>query len=76
TFVNQMYQCLGFTAVATLLASCRQGIFFIPYILIMPSVIGIAAIETVQPATDLLTFLVSIPFHIWFFKKVLGPNQK
>ena len=74
TFVNQMYQCLGFTAVATLLASCRQGIFFIPYILIMPSVIGIAAIETVQPATDLLTFLVSIPFHIWFFKKVLGKN--
>lgn len=75
TFVNQMYQCLGFTFVATLLASCRQGIFFIPYILIAPSVMGIASIQTVQSATDLMTFLVSVPFQIYFFKSVLKKKE-
>ena len=75
TFVNQMYQCLGFTVIATLLASCRQGIFFVPYILIMPSIIGIAASQSVQAATDVLTFLVSIPFQIYFFKKILKRDQ-
>ena len=71
TFVNQMYQCLGFTAVATLLASCRQGIFYVPYILLMPSIIGLTASQSVQAASDLITFAVSIPFHIYFFRTVL-----
>lgn len=30
TFVNQLYQCLGYRTAATFLASCRQGIFFLP----------------------------------------------
>ena len=37
TFVNQLYQCLGFVAPATFLASCRQGIFFLPLILLLPA---------------------------------------
>ena len=63
---------LGFSTIASLLASCRQGIFFIPLVLILPRVIGIVGIEMVQPAADLLTVIISIYFHIRFFKKVLN----
>ena len=72
TFVNQLYQCLGFSLAASVLASCRQGIFFVPIILLLPRAIGLMGVQMAQPAADLLTFLVSIPFQITFFKKVLS----
>lgn len=68
TFVNQLYQSLGYVKGATFLASCRQGIFFIPLILILPRVIGETGIQMSQAAADLLTFAVSIPFNIYFFR--------
>ena len=72
TYVNQLYQCLGFSTVASLLASCRQGIFFIPLVLILPRVMGVMGIEVVQPAADLLTAFISVYFHIIFFKRELN----
>ncbi len=71
TFVNQLYQCLGFSLAASILASCRQGIFFVPIILLLPRLIGLAGVQMTQPAADLLTFIVSVPFQIGFFKRVL-----
>ncbi len=73
TFVNQLYQSLGFVAPATFLASCRQGIFFIPMILILPHVIGLSGIELTQAISDLLTFVVSIPFHIYMMRRHIPP---
>jgi putative MATE family efflux protein len=72
TYVNQLYQCLGFAVGATVLASCRQGIFFVPLVFLLPALFGLAGIESVQAAADLLTFLVSIPFLIFFFRKYLS----
>ena len=67
TYVNQLYQCLGFHQAATALASCRNGIFFVPLILILPRQYGITGVEMSQPGADLLTFVVSVPFQLWFF---------
>ncbi len=72
TFVNQLYQSLGFVKGATLLACCRQGIFFVPLILILPRIFGLDGILATQAVADILTFAVSIPFNIWFLKKVLS----
>ena len=72
TFVNQMYQCLGFSLWATVLACCRQGICFIPLLYLLHGKFGQVGLCMAQPAADLATFLVSIPFLIWFFKKVLN----
>lgn len=71
TYVNQLYQCLGFSKQATFLASLRQGICFVPLILILPRFLGITAICSVQPLADFMTFLISIPFQVAFFKKRL-----
>ncbi|MBR4905308.1 MAG: MATE family efflux transporter [Clostridia bacterium] len=72
TYVNQLYQCLGFAVGATILASCRQGIFFVPLVFVLPYFFGIEGITATQAAADLLTCLVSIPFLIFFFKKYLS----
>lgn len=72
TFVNQLYQSLGFVAPATFLASCRQGIFFVPLILILPACIGLTGIQLTQTIADLLTCAVSVPFHIMMFKRYIS----
>ena len=72
TYVNQLYQCLGFVRQATLLAACRQGIFFIPLMLLLPALLGLLGVQMGQPAADLLTFVISVPFQIHFYRKELN----
>ncbi len=74
TFVNQLYQSLGYVKGATILASCRQGIFFVPLIFLLPALLGLDGILITQPMSDLLTFLVSIPFNIYFLRRVLSED--
>lgn len=75
TYVNQLYQCLGFSAPATLLACCRQGFFFLPLILTLPRLLGLSGVQMTQPAADALTFLISVPFQISFYRRVLRPDD-
>ena len=76
TFVNQLFQGLGYVAPATLLASCRQGIFFVPLILILPHIMGLTGIQLTQAVSDLLTFVVSIPFHIWMVRNLSAMEKE
>ncbi len=65
---NMIHQALGRSWESTLLSACRQGIFFIPLILLLPQVVGLLGVQATQSAADMLTFAVSIPFAIRFFK--------
>lgn len=82
TYVNQMFQILGRSKSAAFLASCRQGIMFLPLIVILPRCFGLPGVEAVQPLADILTFGVSIPFLVHFFRryqtgrKPLGPKRR
>ena len=75
TFVNQLYQCLGFAKQATVLASSRQGIFYVPFIFILPALFGLTGVQMAQPMSDLCTFFLCIPFQIWFFRKVINKAE-
>ena len=75
TFVNQLYQCLGYKLPATILASCRQGICYLPLIFILPYFFGLPGVQMTQPGADLLTFFICIPFQILFFKKQLALDK-
>ena len=72
SYVNMMYQARGYVKGATFLASCRQGVFFIPLILTLPMCLNRDGVLMAQPIADILTFLISIPFCIWFIKSVLN----
>ena len=76
TYVNQLYQGLGFKAQATFLASCRQGIFFLPAVLLLPLALGCLGVEAAQPLADLCTFAVSIPFLISFYGKYIKESPE
>ncbi len=74
TFVNQLYQSLGYVKGATVLASLRQGVFFVPLILLLPMWMHLEGILVTQALSDILTFGVSIPFNIYFLKRVLADD--
>lgn len=75
SYVNMMYQSLGFVKGATFLASCRQGVYFIPLILTLPIFFKMDGVLITQPIADILTFLTSIPFCIWFIKRILNTKK-
>ena len=67
---NMTFQSVGKAGRATFLACCRQGVFFIPLILILPRTLGLVGVETCQPIADALTFIVSLPFLLAFLKQL------
>lgn len=58
-FNNMMMQTIGKTFYASLLASARQGLFFIPAVLILPHFFGLLGIQSAQAAADVLTFILT-----------------
>ena len=67
---NMLFQSTGQAKPATFLASCRQGIFFLPFALILPRFFGLAGVEWIQPVADVCTALVSFPLVVGFFRKM------
>lgn len=66
---NMLMQSCGKSLQATFLACNRQGVYFIPLIIILPKLIGLQGVEMTQAASDILSALTAIPYVIWFFKK-------
>ncbi len=64
TMSNMTLQTIGRTRPATILASARQGIFFIPLILILPTFLGITGVQLATPIADLGSFLLAFPLVI------------
>ena len=70
TYTNQLLQCLGKVKRATFLAACRNGIMFIPSLYILIALFGLDGILLTQPVADVLTFVISIPFQVLFFREL------
>ena len=62
------YQVVGNKGIATLLSISRQGLFYIPAVLILPSVLQLLGVQSCQAVADLFAFFFAIPFTIIFFK--------
>ena len=62
------YQVVGNKAIASLLSVSRQGLFYIPAVLILPRMLGMFGVQSCQALSDLLSFAFAIPFTILFFK--------
>ncbi len=61
---NMMEQSMGRTVPATFLSVARQGLFFIPAVLILPKLLDATGIQVAQSAADVLTVLCAIPIHL------------
>ena len=64
TICNMMLQTIGKSFRASLLAMSRQGLFFIPAVLLLPALIGIQGVEIAQPIADVCSFVLAIPLQL------------
>ena len=70
---NMMTQSMGKTLPATFLSIARQGLFFIPMVLILPQFLDILGIQMAQSAADVLTLICAIPIQLSVLKNL--PDQ-
>ena len=59
---NMMLQASGKGIKSSVTSSARNGIFFIPLILILPRIFGMQGVEMSQACADVLTFFLCLPF--------------
>ncbi len=57
---NMMTQTMGKTVPATILAAARQGLFFIPAVLLMPLWLDQLGVQLAQSVADVLSFLLTL----------------
>ena len=67
---NMMLQSMGKGIKGTVMAASRNGIFFIPLVLILPRLLGLPGLEMTQACSDVLTFCLSIPLAYSELKKM------
>ena len=73
---NMSFQSTKKKISATILSCCRQGIFFIPLIWLLPTVVELTGVELTQALSDFLTFLFTIPFFVRFVKELNNKIKK
>lgn len=59
---NMTYQVLGRAKVASLLSSLRQGLCFLPLIVVLPNYYGLTGLAAAQPLADVAATLLSLFF--------------
>lgn len=67
---NMLFQSIGKSGRALLLACIQSGLLFIPLISILPYLIGVTGIQIAQPISYMISCLMTLPFVITFFKKL------
>lgn len=68
------YQTIGDSRYGLFLSFIRQGLFYIPFILILPRFLGVKGIYFSQPAADILTILVCV-CSIKAMKRIASENM-
>ena len=67
---NMMLQACGKGLKASIVSAARNGIFFVPLILILPRLLGLFGVEITQAVSDVLSFVLAIPFAASELKKM------
>lgn len=70
-----LFIALGKGKESFILSLGRQGIFLIPFVLILPQLIGLNGVIYSQPIADLLTILLTVYFSFKFKKDVMIWNN-
>ena len=73
---NMLYQSIGKSGIATILASLRSGICFIPMIVLLPHFFGVKGIIWSQPTADFIAAAISLPFALHFITSLPPDDAK
>lgn len=75
TTTGMLFQNIRMTGPATLLSICRNGLFFLPALLLLPLWLGLQGVQMAQAVADVLTFLLCIPYAVWINRKLKNDMQ-
>ena len=67
---NMTYQSTKQKFKASLLSCCRQGLFFIPLIIVLPLIVGIDGVIVTQACADFMTFIFTVFFFIHLMRDI------
>lgn len=70
TCTNMLFQNIRMTVPATLLSICRNGLYFLPAVLLLPMALGLEGVQMAQAVADALTFVTSLPYALWISRKL------
>ncbi len=70
TCLNMLQQNIGKSRDASVLSAARQGVFFLPLILILPHFLAQLGVQLSQPLSDLCTFALSIPMGMAILREL------
>lgn len=70
TVSNMLMQTCRKTIRANILAAARQGLFFVPLIILLPHYFGLTGVECCQAVSDVLAFLLAVPLVKWVFREM------
>ena len=73
---NMLTQSIGYSFRATLTAIGKQGLFFIPAILILPGIYGVLGLQLAQPVADLLTFVLTQVIVVMVVQELKGMEKE
>ena len=73
---NMMLQASGQGIRSTITSSARNGLFFIPLILLLPRLFGLLGVEMTQAVADFFSFLLAVPFAFASLKRMSDAEEK
>lgn len=72
---NMMMQTMGKTMYASVLAASRQGLFFIPALIILPQFFGLLGIQMAQAVADVFTFITTMIIYRIVHKQLIEEER-
>lgn len=75
---NMLYQNIGRIVGGTVLAMARNGLYFIPAVLILPYIVtpAVWGVYIAQPVADICAFLTALPLAIKMYKELKQLHNK
>lgn len=75
TVYSSLFLALGKGTAGFILGACRQGICFLPVILLLPELLGMNGILYAQPIADILSAIVTVFMAMNLHKKLSSEGQ-
>ena len=72
---EMLYQSTGHRLGASFLSSARSGLFFIPSLILLSRLRGLAGIQEAQPLAYLLAFPLALFFMLRFMRRLPKPDE-
>lgn len=75
TMCNMAYQTIGDGLRASVLALARQGLCFIPAVLVLTACFGVLGVQMAQPVADIMTFAIGVPLGVHLVRDLNSKHE-